>query len=65
MKKGESCGCLDFDLAYAAKTVIKLKNGKWARVLPCPMGGTGRESQGVVEERYIEIERCPWCNRRL
>jgi len=59
--KGDAHNCLEFDLALADKTVIRLKTGKWVRVVPAPV----RDHPDYEQERFTEIERCPWCNRRL
>ena len=58
---GEKHNCLDFDLALVEKKVIKIRGGRWARVIRAP----SKDHPGLEQERYVEIERCPWCNRRL
>jgi hypothetical protein len=59
--KGDPHNCLDFDFAYANGTVVKLRNGKWARVVATP----STEFPDVQNTRYIEIDRCPFCNKKL
>jgi hypothetical protein len=61
VKKGDKHNCLDFDFAYAAGTVVKLRNGKWARVVSTPF----QEKSDIQNVRYTEIDRCPWCGGKL
>lgn len=61
MRKGDKHNCFEFDSAYASKTIVKLRNGKWARVMRAP----SKQHQDVEQERYIEIDRCPWCSGKL
>jgi hypothetical protein len=53
--------CLDFDLALVEKKIVKLKSGRWARVIRAP----SKSYPETEQERYVEMLRCPWCNRKL
>jgi hypothetical protein len=61
MPQGDKHNCLDFDFAYAALTIVRLRDGKWARVIAAPM----KNHPDVEQERYTVIDRCPWCNKKL
>jgi hypothetical protein len=59
--KGDAHNCLEFDSAYANGTIVKLRNGKWARVVATP----SKEFPDLQDTRYTEIDRCPWCNKKV
>lgn len=61
MEKRDKHNCLDFDFGYANGTIIRFKDGRWARVILA----SSEEHVELNRERYTVIDRCPWCNRKL
>ena len=54
--------CVELGLAMTEGSVVKLKDGRWMRVLRSPYSD---EAPSISKERFTEILRCPWCNRKL
>lgn len=61
MEKREKHNCFDFVLGYANGSIIRFKDGRWARVIAAPV----KDNPDLSQERYTMIDRCPWCNKKL
>lgn len=62
MGKGEVAGCCsEFDSAFTNGSVIRVRGGKWARTMRAP----NPDYPETQQELYVEIDRCPYCNKRL
>lgn len=61
MGKGEVACCSELDTAIANGSLIRVRGGKWARTMRAP----NKDYPDLEQERYVEIERCPYCNKRL
>lgn len=53
--------CKELDSALSNGSLIRVRGGKWARTMRAP----NKDYPDLEQERYVEIDRCPYCNKRL